>query len=90
MTNQDLISIGFKTIPHFTVMNNVVFDIGRDRHLNVGGVGTPNEVMFICQLDKKKKIYSDVICVHNWDYDGSLTIEKVNDLINLLSTPKTK
>lgn len=85
MTNQDLIEIGFKKIPHFTVANSVIYQLGRHRHLSAGCVGTPNEMLWICATDDNdEKIITDLICIHNYDYDGYLTIEKVKSLINII------
>lgn len=85
MTNQDLIAIGFKEIPHFTITNSVIYDLGRNRHLSAGGVGTANEMLWICYMeDRECEIMDDLVCVHNWDYDGALTIEKVQILIDAI------
>ena len=83
MTNEDLISIGFKPMPHFTVMNSVVYDLGRDRQLSAGCMGTPNETLFISEPREIEDniIIRDLVCLHNYDYDGYLTIEKVKGLI---------
>lgn len=86
MTNDDLIKIGFAKIPHFTIGDTVIFDLGRSRHLSASSVGTPNEMVFIGATDDdtdKKKI-TDLVCVHNYDYDGYLQEEKINGLIKLL------
>lgn len=82
MTKQDLIKLGFKEIPHFTVMDSVIFDLGRRRTLSAGCIGTPNEMVFICETDEKndKKI-TDSICLHNYDYDGYLTESKIKSII---------
>ena len=82
MTNQDLIAIGFKEVPHFTVTNSVYYDLGRNRQLSAGNVGTPNEMLWICEVVDKE--ITDLICIHNWDYDGPLTIEKVKTLIQVI------
>ena len=85
MTNQDLIAIGFKEIPHFTITNSVVYDLGRNRQLSAGCVGTPNEMLWICETDDQNETkITDLVCIHNWDYDGALTIEKVKTLINAI------
>ncbi|MDH3382042.1 MAG: hypothetical protein OEL54_05015 [Flavobacteriaceae bacterium] len=85
MTNDDLIAIGFKEIPHFTIANSVIYQLGRHRHLSAGCVGTPNEMLWICETDaENEKDISDLICVHNYDYEGVLTIEKVKNLINTI------
>lgn len=90
MTNDDLIKIGFTPVPHLTGIGSVTYDLGRDRILSAGSVGTPNEMLFIGQLydstlSNAPGKYSDLICLHNYDYDGYLTIEKVQSLINLLT-----
>ena len=86
MTNDDLIKLGFKPIPHFTVQNSVIYDLGRNRHLSAGDVGTPNEMIFIGEIDSEddKKI-TDCICLHNYDYDGYVTEQKVKLLIEALT-----
>lgn len=85
MENKDLIDIGFQKIPHFTIGNTVIFQLGRNRHLSASNIGTPNEFLYICSSDSKdsNKI-TDLVCLHNYDYDGYLTIEKVVDLIKIL------
>ena len=85
MTNEDLIAIGFRPMEHFTIANSVTFPLGRNRHLSAGCIGTPNEILWICEVspDNDRKI-TDTICLHNWDYDKELKIEKVQGLINLL------
>lgn len=85
MTNEDLIEIGFIKIPHFTIANSVIYPLGRHRTLSAGCVGTPNEMLWICTADDQDESkITDLICIHNWDYDGALTIEKVKGLINLI------
>ena len=90
MTNEDLISIGFKPMPHYTVANSVVYDLGRDRQLSAGCVGTPNETLFVMELKEEEDniIICDLVCLHNYDYDGYLTIEKVKGLISLIINKK--
>lgn len=85
MTNKDLLEIGFKEISHFTIGNSVTYDLGRQRILSGSGVGTFNEFLFIGEVDDndKRKI-NECVCLHNYDYDGFLTIEKVKMLINLI------
>lgn len=85
MTNDDLILIGFKEIPHFTIGNNVIYSLGRNRQLSAGCVGTPNEMLFITSTDELDEHKIDnIICLHNYDYDGYLTIEKVKKIINAI------
>lgn len=86
MTNQDLIKMGFKEIPTFTIQDSVIYPLGRHRHLSAGCVGTPNEMLFICETDDQNDLkVTDVVCLHNYDYDGYLTENKVKLLINIIS-----
>lgn len=84
MTNEDLIKIGFIETPHFTITNSVTYDIGRRRYLSAGCVGTPNEMLWLCERsDKNETKVNDLVCIHNYDYDGYLTIEKINKIISI-------
>lgn len=80
----ELLKLGFKEMPHFTVANSLIYDIGRKRHLSFGCVDTPNEMIFLCQMDEDndKKI-SDLICLHNYDHDGYISIDDVKFLMKL-------
>lgn len=81
----ELIEMGFKEMPHFTIMNYLNYDLGRNRQLSIGCLGTPNEMMFISQLDKEpKERVTDTIILSNYDYDGYLDLEKVEDIINVI------
>jgi len=85
MTIDDLKSIGFEPIPNFTVMNSHFYRLGRHRHLSVCDVGGKSEMMFICETsDQDERIVSELICLHNYDYDGELSADKVVSLINAI------
>ena len=85
LSEYDLLSIGFERIPHFTVNRAMIYKLGRNRHLSIGDTGTPNEMLFICESDKDdfRKI-TDLVCLHNFDYDGYLSKSKLETLINCL------
>ncbi len=90
MKTVDLIAIGFKKIPQFTVTNtlsnSLIYSLGRHRYLSVDYVGTSNEMLFIYESSEQDETdIRDLICLHNWDYDGTLTIEKVQTLINTIT-----
>jgi hypothetical protein len=85
ITTDDLLEMGFKPIPHFTIGNTYTYDLGRRRDLSMNCVGTPNEMLFICEIDEKNKLkITDIICLHNYDYDGYITKEKLKTLINCI------
>lgn len=84
MKRIDVLSLGFKEIGHFTVMNSLTFDLGRNRLLSFGCIGEPNEMMFICQRSKKSIAMEDLVCIHNYDYDGLMTLEKLKLILKAL------
>jgi len=91
MNRQDLINLGFQELPHFTVNNSLLYDLGRRKYLSVGSTGTPNEMLFIYERneDNPQKI-NDIIVLHNYDYDGLLTKKKISTLIKALKWQKTE
>ena len=85
MNKNDLVKLGFEPIKTFTVMNSYAYALGRHRHLSVSNVGTPNEMMFISETsDQDEKVITDLIAIHNYDYDGYLKAEKVAALIDAI------
>jgi hypothetical protein len=86
ITKDNLIDIGFNEIPHYTVSGSLIYPLGRHRHLSVACVGSPNEMLFISESDHQdEKHITDIICLHNYDYDGYLTIKKILDIINSIT-----
>lgn len=83
LTNEDLIDVGFKPYDYFTIMNTVYLDVGRDRQIKVGCVGTPNEVVFLVHQWGETCEEQDMVCIHNFDYDGYLTMEKVMNILKV-------
>ena len=86
MTTDELKEIGFKDMPNFTVMGSLIYDLGRNRHLSVGCVGTPNEMVFICSDSTQTGIIEEVIVLKNYDYDGFTSIETIKELVKLLKS----
>lgn len=86
MDKETAIALGFKPLPHFTIMDSLIYDIGRGRQLSLGSVGTPNEMMYLCEIDDEdpRKI-TDLVCVWNYDYDGYLSEEKLVSLIEFFN-----
>lgn len=85
ITKQDCIDLGFEEIKTFNIMNSLTFDLGRDRQLSIGCVGTPNEMLVIYEheLENPAKI-TDIVCLHNYDYDGFISKEKLEDIVRIL------
>lgn len=77
MTEKYLLSMGF-----VKGELSLKYHLPRNRFISVFCVGTPNEVVFLCSGYADSGSVDDLICVHNFDYDGVLTREKINYLIN--------
>ena len=88
ITKEFLLSVGFKVIPHYTITDAVIYELGRGRHLSVGDVGTPNEMMFLCEALVSPEEVTNLICIHNYDYDGLLTENKVRSLLSWFEPKK--
>lgn len=85
MKNQDLINIGFVYPKNGNqITNSVIYPLGRSRYLSVGSTGTPNEMLWIYSTDEDTNKITDLICLHNYDYDGFLSLEKVKSLVSIL------
>ena len=82
LTAQLAQELGFKAIPHYTIARLMEYDLGRNRYLSLGSVGTPNEMLFITERNGTN--VTDIICLHNYDYDGYLTQDKLHRIISAL------
>jgi len=81
-----LIERGFKSKPHLVLGKIFWLDVGRSREIQVTCIGTPNEMMSLNQNEGARKI-SDVVVIHNYDYDGFLTEQKLDALISVFNQP---
>ena len=83
LRNEDFIELGFKPIPTFNIGNGLTFELGRNRCLSASSVGTPNEMIFIYEHSETDfRHITDIITLHNYDYDGYITVDKLKMLIN--------
>jgi hypothetical protein len=86
LTEEWLVKFGLKKIPHLTVTNSYTLDIGRNRIVSVCNIGTPNEMIWLCQInDKDKNKIDDLICLRNYDYDGYTHVHTFQNLIHSLT-----
>jgi len=81
LSNKDFIAIGFKEFSYHTVGNSVSYNLGRRRYLSAVCIGQGNEALFLCEKSEVGNHYTDLVCIHNRDYDGFITLEKVKALI---------
>lgn len=80
LTEELLLQSGFESHQHFTVMNSKFFDLGRNRQITIGCIGTPNEMVFLQQIDVDKRTINDLICFRNFDYDGRTYFHHVQNI----------
>jgi len=91
MNRQDLIDIGFHELPHETITNSLNYQLPRGRYLTIGCISTPNEMLCIAQKSKDSVVPSDLIVLHNYDYDGGcITLERIKDIIYGLTGKRVK
>ncbi len=83
-------AFGFQPIPHFTIMNSFTLDLGRDRQLSLGCVGTPNEMLYLQEVDLEAKKVNDLICLWNWDYDGKLYAHQLQNIYHSITKKQLK
>ena len=86
MTREEVVSMGFEPIPHFTITDSLIYDLGRNRQLSIGAIGTPNEMVFISEVNEEdKRKVDELIVLHNYDYDGYLTKKRLEQFMILKS-----
>lgn len=81
LTRDDVKELGFLEFDHYTVGNSMYYDLGRNRFLSIGSIGTPNEILAILEKEHESNSASSVVILHNYDYDGYLSKDKINNLI---------
>jgi hypothetical protein len=79
-------TLGFESIEHPTIGNILIFKLPHNRNLSLSSIGTPNEMLAICQLnyDNPNEI-TDIVTLHNYDYHGYLSIYKLKNIIDVLN-----
>lgn len=86
ITEEWLLKLGGEKIPHFTISNSIIFKTKRNQQLSFGCVGTPNFMVFLQEIDpdNENKI-TDLIPIHNWDYDKDMYVHQLQNLFFTLS-----
>lgn len=79
LSKEDALEIGFKSL-HASSFKSLSYDLGRKKSLSIRGIGTPNEMVWLLQTSKNV----DIIPIHNWEYNGFLSKDKLEGLIKLL------
>ena len=91
LKREDLLELGFKELPHPTIMGTIVYELGRNRCISAGCIGAGNEVLYLCKREKvgEHYIYTDLVCIHNRDYDGYLTLDRLKQFIHVFENKDT-
>lgn len=84
LTEEWLLYLGFEKPPHFTVANSYSITISRNRKLIVSSVGTPNLMVALCAVDKDN-IGTDIVVLHNWDYDKDIYVHDLQNIYQSIS-----
>lgn len=86
LTRDEVKAMGFYELPHFTIGASLLYELGRNRHLSISSLGTPNEVVFMDEVDRDDdKEITNLIVIRNYDYDGPLTREILEMLLKVLT-----
>ncbi|SBV91848.1 hypothetical protein [uncultured Dysgonomonas sp.] len=83
LTEDILLKAGGYKLPHMTVTDSVLFDIGRDRILSIGCIEDCNQMAWLQHIEGKK--VTDLVCIHNYDYDGWLYLHTLQNLFKSLT-----
>jgi hypothetical protein len=78
LSSEILEKIGFEQLPHFTIQNSWFKKLGRDRVLSIVCVGTPNEMVFVCEEVPPE--VKNIIVVRNYDYDGKTYLHHIQNI----------
>lgn len=85
MTKKEAINLGFKKSPHFTIGDSLIYDLGGRKILLLSDLETMNEMFYICQTDyDTPSEITDVVVLHNHDFDSALQAAKVRKIIEAL------
>lgn len=81
LTEEWLLKFGFEPLPFVNLLNSYTKSIGRNRILSIGSVGTPNEMIWLCEVNSvDKKIIEDLVCIRNYDYDKYTHVHQLQNL----------
>lgn len=70
---------GFYQLQHFTIPNNWMYSLGRDRYISIACVGTPNEMVFLTEESQME--VKSVVVLRNYDYDGKTYLHQIQNII---------
>lgn len=83
---EELINLGFEHNTISKITDDLDYYIktkfDKIRTITITDINTPNEMIFFKEGDSKKNdIDDDIVVLHNFDYDGYITIERIKALM---------
>ena len=81
LTKEKAIEMGFKDTG-IMIGGNLEMELGRGRYLSLAHLGGPCEMFWVCWRERDT---IDTVCLHNFDYDGQLTYDKLKLLIDFFN-----
>jgi hypothetical protein len=84
LTEEWLLKFGFYQLPHFTVGNNWLIDYGLSSQISISCIESCNMMVWLASVDKDKKP-TDLVCVWNWDVNGTMHIHQLQNLYFVLT-----
>jgi hypothetical protein len=95
LTTEILERLGFKITNNYSIFISADLNIGRNRFFSIRSYGTPNEMLFLCDVDFVKNIeelkdtvIDNVITLWNYDYDGYLSEDNLITLLEWFGVKK--
>lgn len=80
-TEEYLIKSGWIKRPAPVIIgDSFIMDIGRRRQLIFSNINNPNQMLAITEIDDHKAP-TDIVVIHNWDYDRWITTELLEGIV---------
>ena len=78
LTEEILLKCAFQALPYFTVTNSHMISLGRERWLSIGDTENANQMVWLQHIERRN--VTDLVCVHNYDYDGRMALHQLQNL----------
>lgn len=85
LTEEWLLKWGFDRLPSKIFGNTFRKSIGRSRWLTISDAGQINTMLCIANMLEGSVSYSDLVVLHNWDYDKDLYVHKLQNVWYILT-----
>ncbi len=83
LTGEWLKDFGFWQFDYYTIQNTWNISLERNRVLSIGNVATPNEMVFLYEVNKEH--IKEVVTIRNYDYDSKMYVHQLQNLYYALT-----